>query len=127
MDVYSDTIHVPTVPSYVVELCHRYVKQSLLLLLGISSEFDYGWIQEVMDNSDEMDSTPFPNKVFALLHFILHSPRPIVRTLSVIIAQLNQGESSLKFIWFSMAQCGVAVPRLPGHVPPTRVSLSSSL
>lgn len=63
-----------------------------------------------LSESDALDFSPFPNKLFALLFFLLHGPRPL-------------GQTSISFVWFILREHGSMPPsisqvknfRLPGY------------
>lgn len=54
---------------------HKLIIKMLLICLTVDVD-----INAVLSTCDlEMDFSPFPSKIFALLYFLLHSPKPIVR------------------------------------------------
>lgn len=86
-----------------------------------------------MDLGASDDFSPFPSRDFALLFFVLHSPRPMVcNNAQVSPSNLQIRETTLKFARFCLIQCGIDVPsistikkfKLPNWIAPFKVRLT---
>ena len=89
-------------------------------------------IQDLERDMHGQSFYPFPNKLFALLYLLLHTPHQMVHCDIHVYFDPSiflQGETNMSFVWFILKRMGIATPslnsikafQLPGVSVPKRV------